>query len=190
MIEQAHKRSGLSVYILASWEDSTEDAARYAASLLDEWGLDRGRTLLAVFLKTGSDWRLSVLSGALTAATYPRLAHAVEEGIADLVEHRRIEEAMVALFEVLDRQTSPIEAQGSPSAEKPTSSRKSGRVLWALVLLACLVVVGFLIHRRICPRCGRILRVRESRAFGPYRRGTVIYYCRRCGYSRSKRGES
>lgn len=189
LIEQAHNRFGLNVYILASWEDSGDDILRYAAALLDAWNLNRGRTLLAVFLKTGRNWKLSVLSGAQTTVTYPHLAREVEDGITDLVEHRRIEEAMVMLFEVLERQASPVVTQAAPSVEQPATSGKGHRVLPALLLLACLGVIGFLIHRRICPRCGRILRIRESRVFAPYQRGDMIYYCQRCGYSRTKRGE-
>lgn len=189
LIEQVHNRFGLNVYILASWENSGDDILRYAATLLDAWNLARGRTLLAVFLRTGRDWKLSVLSGAQTTATYPHLAREVEDGITDLVEHRRIEEAMVMLFEVLERQASPVVTQVAPSPEQAATSGKGRRVIPALLLLACLGVIGLLIHRRICPRCGRILRIRESRAFGPYRRRNVIYYCQRCGYSRTKRGE-
>lgn len=189
LIEQAHNRFGLNVYILASWEDSDDDILRYTAALLDAWNLTQGRTLLAVFLKTGRDWKLSVLSGAQTTATYPHLAREVEDGITNLVEHRRIEEAMVTLFEVLERRASPVVTHVAPSVDQPPTSGKGHRVLPALLLLACLGVIGFLIHRRICPRCGRILRIRESRVFGPHRGGDMIYYCQRCGYSRSKRGE-
>ena len=189
LIQQAHNRFGLNVYILASWEDSGDDILRYAAALLDAWNLAQGRTLLAVFLKTGRDWKLSVLSGAQTTATYPHLAREVEDGITDLVEHRRIEEAMAMLFEVLERHPPPVVAHGAPSVEQPATSGKSRRVLTVLLLLACLGVIGFLIHRRVCPRCGRILRIRESRVFGPFQRRDMIYYCQRCGYSRMKRGE-
>jgi hypothetical protein len=190
LIEQAYSRFGLSVYILASWEDSDDDILRHAAALLDTWKLARGRTLLTVFLKSGRDWNVSVLSGAQTTEAYPHLARKVEDGITGLVEHRRIEEAMVMLFEVLERQVSPVMTQVAPSSEQSASSGKGYRVIAVLLLLACLGVIGLFIHRRICPRCGRILRIRESRVFGPYQRDDVIYYCQRCGFSRSKRGES
>ena len=189
LIEQVYNRFSLNVHILASWENSGEDVVRYATALLDAWDLARGRTLLAVFLKTGRDWEVSVLSGTRTEATNPHLARDVQTGIEDLVDHRRIEEAMVTLFEVLEDKLSPAMAGTEPSVKQPASNGMGRRVLLALLLLVGLGVVGFLIHRRVCPRCGRILRIRESRAFGPHRRSDVIYYCPRCGYSRTKRGE-
>ena len=185
LIEKTRERFGIDVYILASWEDPYGDPNRYAVALLDTWNLARGKTLLAVFLKTGKDWDVAILSGELTTAAYPELAYKVKAGIAQLVQHRRIEEAMVALFEVLQRQLSP-----GTQARQPVSNRRGSRVLSVLLSLGALGLVAFFIHRRICPRCGRILRVRKRRAFGPYqKKGDVIYYCQRCSYSRAKKGE-
>lgn len=184
LIGQARERFGIDVYILASWEDPYGDPDRYAVTLLDAWNLAKGKTLLAVFLKTGKDWDVAILPGELTTVTYPQLAYMVKAGIKDLVEHRRIEEAMVALFGVLERQLSP-----GAQAGQSVSNRRGSRVLSVLLLLGSLGLVAFFIHRRICPRCGRILRVRKSRAFDPYQGGNMVYYCQRCNYSRAKKGE-
>ncbi len=184
LIDQARERFGIVVYILASWEDPYGNPDRYAVTLLDAWNLAKGKTLLAVFLKTGKDWDVAILPGELTTVTYPQLAYKVKAGITHLVEHRRIEEAMVALFEVLERQLSPRTQAG-----QSVSNRRGSRVLSVLLLLGSLGLVAFFIHRRICPRCGRILRVRKSRASDPYQGGDVVYYCQRCNFSKAKKGE-
>ena len=184
LIDQMRERFGIGVYILASWEDPYGDPDRYGVTLLNAWNLAKGKTLLAVFLKTGKDWDVAILPGELTTLTYPQLAYKVKAGIKDLVEHRRIEEAMVALFEVLQRQLS----QGTQAGQS-VSNRRGSRVLSVLLLLGSLGLVAFFIHRRVCPRCGRILRVRKIRAFDPYQGGDVVYYCQRCNYSRAKKGE-
>lgn len=184
LIEETRERFGIDVYILASWEDPYGDPDRYAVTLLDGWNLAKGKTLLAVFLKTGKDWDVAILPGELTTVAYPQLAYKVKAGITHLVEHRRIEEAMVALFEVLQRQLS----QGTQAGQS-VSNRRGSRVLSVLLLLGSLGLVAFFIHRRVCPRCGRILRVRKIRAFDPYQGGDVVYYCQRCNYSRAKKGE-
>ena len=184
LIDQMRERFGIGVYILASWEDPYGDPDRYGVTLLNAWNLAKGKTLLAVFLKTGKDWDVAILPGELTTVAYPQLAYKVKAGITHLVEHRRIEEAMVALFEVLQRQLS----QGTRAGQS-VSNRRGSRVLSVLLLLGSLGLVAFFIHRRVCPRCGRILRVRKIRAFDPYQGGDVVYYCQRCNYSRAKKGE-
>ncbi len=181
LIDEAQARFGIEVTIHATWENPYEDLNRYTYALLDAWNLARGKTLLVVFLKEGRNWQVKVLAGDQTASVYPGLARAIETGITDLVDHRRIEEAMVKLFDLLARYIAP--QSGSPSSVRETHG---SRALAILFFIASLVLTSLFIHRRICPRCGRILRVRESRAFGPYGERDVVYYCRRCGYSRTK----
>lgn len=182
LIEEAEGRLGIEVTILASWEDPFGDIDRYSHALLDAWNLARGRTLFVVFLRERRDWQVRVLSGARTATTHPGLARAVEDGISELVAHRRIEEAMVELFDLLVRHSTP---QGVPPPSAPGTG--AGRVLTILLFVATLVLIALFIDQRICPRCGRILRPRERRMFTSYQGRNVIYYCRRCGYSRAKK---
>lgn len=184
LIEGVKDTFKIEIYILASRETSYEDIDRYAYALLDAWNLAHGQTLLVVFLKTGTDWEAKVLSGEKTAAAHPQLAFDVEEGITELVGYHRIEEAMVDLFAVLKRQLPPT----APSSQ-PTLEKKGSRVLPVLLLILSIGLLAFFIHRRICPRCGRILRVHKSKALGPHGGNNVVYYCRKCGYSRTKKGE-
>lgn len=184
LIEKTRDHYGIAVYILASWEDPYDDINRYAVAVLDAWNLARGKTILAVFLKSRGDWDVSVVAGELATAAYPQLARKVKAEIADLVTHHRIEEAMVALFGVIERQLSL-----KTRVEQTRTERKGSRLLPVLLLIGSLGLAAFFIQRRVCPRCGRILRIRKRRIVVPYRRGDVIYYCQRCGYSRAKRGE-
>ena len=185
LIDQARERFGIDVYILASWEDPYGDPDRYAVALLDAWNLAQGKTLLAVFLRAGRDWDVAILLGELIAADHPQLARIVETGITDLVAHRRIEEAMVALFEGIEQQLLTTSL-----GEQPAVNGRGSRALPVLALIGSVGLVAVFIHRRICPRCGRILRIRKRRSFAPYqKRRDVIYYCQRCNYSRAKKGE-
>ncbi len=112
LIEEAKSRSAIEVTILASWENPYEDIDRYSYALLDAWDLSRGKTLFAVFLKEGRNWQVRVLPGDQTAVACPGLAASIEAGITDLVEHQRIEEAMVKFFSGLK----PLKWKVAPEA--------------------------------------------------------------------------
>ncbi len=182
LIDDTRARFGIAVNILASWENPYQDIDLYAHALLDDWGLASGRTLFAVFLRQGGNWQVKLLPGVQTAAAYPGLTQAVEAGLEDLVAHDRIEEAMVKLFALLDARLAPPQAAAS---KKP--SGHAGRALLVIAFLVGVVAAALFIHRRLCPRCGRILRVREQRSFGLYGRPDTVYYCPRCGFSRTRR---
>ena len=180
LIHEAQARHGISVSILASWEDPNQDLALYAHAVLESWGLASARTLLAVFLRQNDAWHVKLLAGAQTAAAYPGLAQGIEAGLRDLVAHERIEEAMVQLFALLDAWLAPRQTAAQPSGHV-------GRTVLIIAFIAAVGVAAIFIHRRICPRCGRILRIREERGFGLYGRRDTVYYCPRCGFTRTRR---
>ncbi len=178
LIQTAKARYGIDVYILASWEDPFNDLDRYAVELLNYWGIAAGRTMLVVFMRTGRDWDVRVLCGTALAASHRGLAGYVRESISNLVAHRRIREAMEAIFPAIDRSL----AGAVPGATRP--QRSTVRIVLVLSVLLFLAGAALLAHRRICPRCGHILRVR--RTSGLYGED-VVYYCRHCHYTRTKR---
>jgi len=185
LISDAQARYGVDVSILASWENPFDSIDQYAYAILDSWGLARGNTILAVFLKEGRDWEVRVLCGDGVTRVHPDLASQLQAGISDLVAHRRIEEAMVALFGVLDEQ---IESGGT---QKPATGTGTGRTVWIVLLIVGLGVAALFVTRRVCPRCGHILRRRTRPSLRSYKEEDVVYYCRRCGYTRTvtrKRG--
>lgn len=184
LIDQAYQRFGIEIYILASWESPGGDINHFAYALLDAWDLIHGQTLLVVFLKTENSWDVRVLAGEKTAASYPQLATHLEEGVRNLVTNRRIEEAMVELFDVLGKYL----LTGTRAVAKGNNGGDN-RLLYVFLFLAFLALTAVFIHRRICPRCGRVLRVQRTRSLTTDRQESVIYYCVRCGYSRTKRGE-
>lgn len=178
LIADAKARYGIDVYILASWDDPFHDLDRYAVAILDAWGIAAGNTLLAVFVKTGRDWDARVLAGTALAAAHPGLARYVQDGISDLVAHRRIREAMEAIFPALAR------GLGGTGGAPQKNGGGTGRVLLVILVLALLGGAAFIAHRRICPRCGHILRVQRTRSlYGE----DVVYYCPHCHYTRTKR---
>ena len=185
LISDARARYGIDITILASWDNPYDTIDQYSYAILDKWGLASGNTILAVFLKKGRNWDVRVLGGGQVARSHPGLPAQLEAGIRDLVLHRRIQEAMVALFSVLD---SKIDAL--PTRETGTKSG-SDRTILIIAMIAGVGLAAFVISRRICPRCGRVLHRRVRPSFRSHGGEDVVYYCRHCGYTRTvtrKRG--
>ena len=180
LIDQAYQRYRIDVYILVSWENPYDSIDNYARALLDAWHLADRKALLAVFLKVEDQWSAQIVAGNGLAREHPLLAEHLDADIAELVQHGRIEEAMVALFDRLEQRFAGDTAP--PETRNDGIQSRLGPVLF---LVAGTVILGFFIHRRICPRCGRILRTRATGVPRPHDGHVVVYYCRRCGYSRS-----
>ena len=181
-IEQAKAKYGIDVRILASWENPFDEVDRYANAVLQAWGLGQGKTLLAVFVKVKEDWSVSVVAGQATASAHPGLATGLRNGVASLVSHRRIQEAMTQLFALLDRGLAP-----PPTPRARGASGSAGRFVLIGLSVGAAFGLILLILRRICPRCGRVLRLGKRHSFSTY--GRRVYFCRRCGYTRAKGGE-
>lgn len=181
LIDGAYQRHRIEVYILVSWENPYDDTGSYARALLDAWRLASRKAFLAVFLKMESQWSVQVVAGSGLTSEHPLLAERLEADIANLVQHGRIEEAMVALFDSLEQE---LIKDSTPS--EALRDGTTTRLVLVLLLIAATVILGLFIHRRVCPRCGRILRTRAAGMLSPYDRHIVVYYCRRCGYSRSR----
>jgi hypothetical protein len=182
-IEQTERTLGVKVYVLASWESPQPDVESFANAVFSAWGLGSGRSLLAVFLRTGGNWSASVVASASVRTQYGALAESLERRIADLVLHKRVEEAMLSLFDGLDEIKRPTKIP--PSKKSATASPRG----WSPVALILLVIGGtavlvFLIHRRVCPRCGFILRISPPSGFPRAR--SRVYSCRRCGFRRQR----
>ncbi|MDD4902949.1 MAG: hypothetical protein PHV11_00785 [Candidatus Bipolaricaulis sp.] len=181
--EQTERTLGIKVYILASWESPLPDVESFANAVFSAWGLGSSRSLLAVFLRTRGDWSASVVASASTRSQYGAIADSLERRIADLVLHKRVEEAMLALFDGLDEIKRPVKETPARVGATPRPRALPPAVSVVLVVAATAALV-LLIHRRICPRCGSILRAGRSTGF-PGGRGTV-YSCRRCGFRRQR----
>lgn len=185
LISAARARYGIDVTILASWENPYDTIDQYTYAILEGWNLARGNTLLAVFLKVGNSWKVKVVGGEEMTREHPGLAAQLEAGISDLVAHRRIEEAMVALFSVLDAQRQSAQTQSA------ASGTRSNRTIWIVLLIVGVIVAAVFVSRRVCPRCGHFLHRRVRPSFRSYAGEDVVYYCRHCGYTRTvtrKRG--
>jgi uncharacterized membrane protein YgcG len=185
LIDAAKLRYGIEVSILASWENPYDNVDRYTYEILDSWGLAVGNTILAVFAKKGRDWEVRIVSGQQATKSYPNLAYVLQSGIEDLVAHRRVSEAMVALFSELDKEI------GTDKQDVDTKGEGSDRGLWIVLLVVGMGGAIFFVSQRVCPRCGRILRRRTRPSIGSYNEENVVYYCRHCSYTRTvnrKRG--
>lgn len=178
-IEETKVRFGISVYLLADWANPYPSPAEYANAVYAAWGLsDRHQALLVVFLRSEGVWTHAAVG--FDGPVGSDLATRMREGIADLVAHRRIEEAMDAVFDIAASRLEPIAA--SPESND-VPARPTGWITGGIVLFAGLLIWG--IHRRVCPRCGRLLRVRRGAGTGRNEPSHRVYYCRSCGYERS-----
>jgi predicted RNA-binding Zn-ribbon protein involved in translation (DUF1610 family) len=184
-IAQISKLLRIDVYVLLSWESAYPSVAQFADAVFAAWNLASKRAILAVFLRTGTDWTASVVESASVRSELGAIGRRLEQRMSDLVLHRRIEEAVRALFAELNGLPA---AQRASAAQPKTRAASEGGVPVAVAVggpIAAVILLAVLIRWRICPRCGGILRVERSRfraARGPNR----VYSCRRCGYRRGR----
>ena len=183
-ITQISKLLRIDVYVLLSWESAYPNVAQFADAVFAAWNLASKRAILAVFLRTGTDWTASVVASSSVRTELGAMGQRLEQRMSDLVLHRRIEEAVRAMFAELN--SLPAAQRASAAQIKPRASDAGGGVPVAVAVgapIAAVILLALLIRWRICPRCGGILRVERSRfraARGPDR----VYSCRRCGYRR------
>jgi uncharacterized membrane protein YgcG len=183
-IAEIAKLLRIDVYVLLSWESAYPTVAQFADAVFGAWNLSPRRAILAVFLRVGTDWTTSVVASSGVRTELGDIERRLEQRMRDLVDHRRIEEAVRALFNELRSLPAAVRASAALAKQKPASL--DGRLPVAVAVavpLASVAVLAFIIHRRVCPRCAGILRVERSR-FRTVRRSHSVYYCRRCGYRR------
>jgi predicted RNA-binding Zn-ribbon protein involved in translation (DUF1610 family) len=179
LIDQALVRTGLEVHILATWENPLSDTRTLAETLLSTWKLSQRNAILAVFVRTATGWSAAVAVTDRVRASRGNIDRDLERRIADLVRHDRIKEAM---FELLDGLSS-----SAPKAASPAGASKTRGISPAVSIPAVVGGIALLavwVHRRVCPRCGAILRMQHTRTLArPIRR---VYSCPRCGFRRER----
>jgi len=177
LIQEVKTRSGIEVYVLASWENPFPTVRAFAGAILEAWDLERrGPAILGVFLKTEGIWTQAIVGNrSLPDASLPGK---LESGTRDLVDHARIEEAMVAMLEALGASAGETSVHVDSSSDTTSSG-------WAipLVLIAAGTLI-WVIHRRLCPQCGRLLHMTRTQLPSP---GDRVYFCRSCGFRRRAR---
>jgi uncharacterized membrane protein YgcG len=183
-IAEIAKLLRIDVYVLMSWESSYPTVAQFADAVFGAWSLSSRRVILAVFLRVGTDWTASVVASSSVRTELAGIEQRLEQRMRDLVDHRRIEEAVRALFNELRGLPAAVRARASLAKQKTASSGGGLPVAVAVgAPLACVAALAFLIYRRVCPRCAGILHTERPR-FRTTRRSRRVYYCRRCEYRR------
>jgi uncharacterized membrane protein YgcG len=176
----------IDVYLLLSWENAYPTVEQLADAVFGAWNLSTRRVILAVFLRVGMDWTASVVASSGVRAELGGIEQRLEQRMQDLVDHRRIEEAVRALFSELRGLPAAVRASAALAKQKPASSGGGLPIAVAVgAPLASVAVLAWAIHRWVCPRCAGILRAERSR-FRAVRRSHSVYYCRRCGYRRGR----
>jgi uncharacterized membrane protein YgcG len=173
------------VYVLISWESTYPDVAQFADAAFAAWNLTPRRALLAVFLRTGTNWTAAVVASSSVRTELGAIDQRLEQRMADLVLHRRIEEAVRALFDELRGLPAAQRAAAALAKSQPRSSR--GLPVAAVVgaVVAGVIVLALLVRWRVCPRCAGLLRSEHSRS-RTVRASDRVYSCRRCGYRRGR----
>ncbi len=183
-ITQISKLLRVDVYVLLTWESGYPNISQLADAVFASWNLSARRAILAVFLRTGTDWAAGVVASSTVRAELGGIEQRLEQRMADLVEHRRIEEAVRAMFDEL--RGLPAARRASAAQAAPRTGSSSRGVPVAVVVgapIAVVIALALLIRWRICPRCAGVLRVERSK-FRSARGGNRVYSCRRCGYRR------
>ncbi len=182
-IGETAKLLRVDVYILISWESAYPDVAEFADAAFAAWNLASKRALLAVFLRTGTNWTASVVASSSVRTELGAIDQRLEQRMADLVLHRRIEEAVRALFDEL--RDLPAAQRAAALAKSQSRSSGGGLPVAAVVgaVVGGVIVLALLIRWRVCPRCAGILRAERPR-FRTTRASNRVYSCRRCGYRR------
>ena len=176
----------IDVYVLLTWENAYPTVEQLADAVFGAWNLTPRRVILAVFLRVGTDWTASVAASSGVRAELGGIEQRLEQRMRDLVNHRRIEEAVRALFNELRGLPAAVRASAALAKQKPAASGDDLPIAVAVgAPLASVAVLALVIHRRVCPRCVGILRVERSRS-RTVRRSHSVYYCRRCGYRRGR----
>ena len=187
-IDRIRDATGISAYVLASWENPFTGIDPFVSAVFNAWGLDRGRTILLVLVKDDRDWEARVLASDATIAVAGPLEGDLQAAIADLVDHRRIAEAITAFFDRLDERLGLAAGPATASEPSGVSLLSMPPAVSVPLVLIGLALLAWGVHRRVCPRCGRLLRVaarRDPMASGPG--AHRVYFCRRCGFRREKR---
>lgn len=177
----------IDVYILVSWENPYPDVDQFAAAVFSTWNLTSKQAVLAVFVRKGVDWSAGVVASSGVTAQLGGIATRLEERMADLVAHRRVEEAVRALFTELKSVPAAQRAAAQAKTRPPRGGASSGLPVGGLIGAAAggVLVLAILIRWRICPRCAGLLRRASGGARATGRRNRV-YLCRRCGYRRGR----
>jgi len=176
----------IDVVVLLTWENAYPTVEQLADAVFGAWNLTPRRVILAVFLRVGTDWTASVAASSGVRAELGGIEQRLEQRMRDLVNHRRIEEAVRALFNELRGLPAAVRASAALAKQKPAASGGDLPIAVAVgAPLASVAVLAWVIHRRVCPRCAGILRVERSRS-RTVRRSHSVYYCRRCGYRRGR----
>ena len=185
-IAEIAKLLRIDVVVLLTWENAYPTVEQLADAVFGAWNLTPRRVILAVFLRVGTDWTASVAASSGVRAELGGIEQRLEQRMRDLVNHRRIEEAVRALFNELRGLPAAVRASAALAKQKPAASGGDLPIAVAVgAPLASVAVLAWVIHRRVCPRCAGILRVERSRS-RTVRRSHSVYYCRRCGYRRGR----
>jgi len=179
----------IDVYLLLSWESPFPAVEQFAGAVFAAWNLASKPAILAVFLRSGSDWTASVVASQTVKAQLGAIDKRLEERMADLVAHRRVEEAVRAMFDELRGLPAAQRAIAAEAAARtrPTGAPTRGVPVAVVVgaVVGAVAALALLIRWRVCPRCAGLLR-RERTRFRTPRASNRVYSCRRCGYRRGR----
>ncbi len=161
---------GVKFTYLASWRDPYGDPDLYARRVFASWGLGEG-DVLAVFLLEGGRWRVAGALGpgvGLSQGAFERLLREAEARANRAPPAHAAISLAEGLLELVQR--------------GDLGEGDGGRPVWPYLLggLLGLAALAAVLRARLCPRCGRPLRRRDSWL-------GIMLVCPRCGYTRAPR---
>ncbi len=211
-INELKTKSKINVVLLITLLDPYSDPPTLTQKIWEAWKLGGEPTIFLLFVREADRW---AFDWKFTQDLAPRLVDLSLGGelirsMQALLNERRVGTAAMQAVErlkatliELETPESQPQAQEEPSLPAPANVPRSfvgSPAFWSIVGGAAgIAVIAGLIWFALtwlCPGCGGRLSRGSTRTFGPSyslrsrrRRGERVYYCRRCGYLRVRRGE-
>ncbi len=184
------KRWAVETVILVTLRDPYQNPDYLAGKIMDKWGLADKKSLLLLFVKEAESWFWERRFGT-------RLSDSVNldyldshlEKIEPYVKRKEIVVAINQAVEMLPK----VVATSPEVGETNQKGFNKNILIYPLAGILGAAILALLVKRlrnRVCFRCLRLLKVRDSTPFGrgvPGREKHIIYYCPHCGYTKIKK---
>lgn len=184
------RRWGIETVILVTLRDPYKNPPYLANRIMEKWDLENKKTLLLLFVKESKGWTWERRFGS--AFQELSISERLDTKLGKLDGLVKRGEITVAINKCIGLISDGM--TGDMKVNTKDGSFFNLEIFLHTFIGVTTCVLLFIVFRKlrnkVCFRCFRLLKVRESTPIG---RGTpgsnrhIIYYCSRCGYKRIER---
>lgn len=184
------KRWGVEIVILVTIRDPYRNPQYFAHKIMENWELDSRKAFFLLFVKEDDQWYWERLFGSYLSGLV-NLSY-LDSQLDKMDKYVKRGEIVVVINRSINLLSKLMEGnlKTGETNRRPFNKKILFYLLFAILGTVILVILFRKLKSRLCSRCFRWLRVRESTPFGRGITGGVnhiIYYCPRCGYKRIER---